>query len=122
MANMRTWIDVPDGAAIVMSLDVPPGMIVSGHVACSDSGGGNSEVQDAELRTPSSARRAMTSPPASYTYIVRLTFASACVATFRAHLETATGAQFGKPFTFAPSGQAGKVKLATIVCVMEPPP
>ena len=26
MPNMKTWIDVPNGATIVMSLDVPPGM------------------------------------------------------------------------------------------------
>jgi hypothetical protein len=115
----RIWIDVPNGAVIVLSLEVPPGMIVSGHVECIPSGGAQTEIVDAELR-PGPARRTMPAPPPGYTYIARLTFAQPCIAIFRAHIQKVDGSRHGQPLEIAATGAAGEVKLAAIVCVMAP--
>jgi hypothetical protein len=117
MPDNTLWIDVPDGSEIVMALEVPDGKIVSGHVDCSDTDGGSAEIPDSALR-PGPARRAMAAGK-THTYVVRITFASACTATFKAHLEAPGGEPYGDPFVFAPSGEPGSVRLANMVCVME---
>jgi hypothetical protein len=121
--NNTTWINVPKDTTIVLSLEVPPGQFATGHVDCTQTGGGAipppPPIEDGEIR-PGSAKRTMTSPPASYGYDARIVFGSACTATLRARLEKKDGTSYGDPFTFTVSGNAGEVKIARIICLMVP--